>query len=101
MVFGEKLPGLWWVGAGMLVVGCLLIGSREGREGKKEGGNVRVDGQGQELDGVEGEDVPLGKMGEESDGSLPGADGADGADGVAAARSRSPYRDEDDFVAVR
>lgn len=99
MVFGEKLPGLWWVGAGMLVVGCLLIGSREGREGGgKEGGYVRVDGQGQELDGVEGEDVPLGKMGEGPHGSLPGAGGADGG---AAARSRSPYRDEDDFVAVR
>ncbi|KAF2226936.1 hypothetical protein BDZ85DRAFT_212235, partial [Elsinoe ampelina] len=35
-VFGEKLPGLWWVGAGMLVGGCLLIGSREGREGEKK-----------------------------------------------------------------
>ena len=36
MVFGEKLPGLWWVGAAGLVVGNVVIGRREeeGDEGK-------------------------------------------------------------------
>lgn len=29
MVFGESLPGLWWVGAGGLVVGNVVIGRRE------------------------------------------------------------------------
>ena len=29
MVFGEKLPGLWWVGASGLVVGNVVIGRRE------------------------------------------------------------------------
>jgi len=36
MVFGEALPALWWVGAGGLVVGNVVIGRRE--EGKKGGG---------------------------------------------------------------
>lgn len=29
MVFGEKLPGLWWVGAAGLVVGNVVIGRRD------------------------------------------------------------------------
>jgi len=29
MIFGEKLPGLWWVGAAGLVVGNVVIGRRE------------------------------------------------------------------------
>lgn len=39
MVFGEKLPGMWWVGAAGLVVGNVVIGRRE-EEG--EGGKVSV-----------------------------------------------------------
>ncbi|KAK4696488.1 hypothetical protein P7C71_g1427, partial [Lecanoromycetidae sp. Uapishka_2] len=48
MVFGEKLPPLWWVGAAGLVVGNVVIGRREegdnpdievktGREAENEG----------------------------------------------------------------
>ena len=29
IVFGEKLPGLWWVGAAGLVVGNVVIGRRD------------------------------------------------------------------------
>lgn len=29
MVFGEKMPGLWWVGAAGLVVGNVVIGRRD------------------------------------------------------------------------
>ena len=29
IVFGEKLPGLWWVGAAGLVLGNVIIGRRE------------------------------------------------------------------------
>lgn len=44
MVFGEELPALWWVGAGGLVVGTVVIGRRaEGGKGdcgerEREGG---------------------------------------------------------------
>lgn len=44
-VFGEDLPTLWWIGAGMLVAGSVVIGSREesasiigGREMEKSTG---------------------------------------------------------------
>lgn len=38
MVFGEKLPGLWWVGALGLVVGNVVIGRRdEGGDGEEIG----------------------------------------------------------------
>ncbi|OJD40732.1 transcription initiation factor iia small subunit [Diplodia corticola] len=29
LVFGESLPGLWWLGAAMLVAGSVIIGRRE------------------------------------------------------------------------
>ncbi|GAB7343314.1 hypothetical protein MBLNU457_1363t1 [Dothideomycetes sp. NU457] len=78
LVFGERLPGLWWVGAALLVAGCLLIGRREGGDEAitgghgDDGGRIRQ-GQSQELDRV---------LAEEVDDPLPGV------------RTRSPYRDE-------
>ena len=41
MIFGEKLPGLWWLGAGLLAVGNVIIGRRE--EAEKLGGTVGLD----------------------------------------------------------
>lgn len=35
LIFAENLPGLWWVGAAMLVAGSVIIGRRE--EGAKKG----------------------------------------------------------------
>lgn len=35
LIFSESLPGVWWIGAAMLVAGSVIIGSRE--EGKKSG----------------------------------------------------------------
>ncbi|KAF2496721.1 hypothetical protein BU16DRAFT_507341 [Lophium mytilinum] len=35
LIFSESLPGVWWIGAAMLVAGSVIIGSRE--EGKKTG----------------------------------------------------------------
>ncbi|KAL1652117.1 hypothetical protein SLS58_000242 [Diplodia intermedia] len=29
LIFGESLPGLWWLGAAMLVAGSVIIGRRE------------------------------------------------------------------------
>ncbi|KAF2801619.1 uncharacterized protein BDZ99DRAFT_220190 [Mytilinidion resinicola] len=35
LIFSELLPGVWWIGAAMLVAGSVIIGSRE--EAKKTG----------------------------------------------------------------
>lgn len=29
-VFRESLPGTWWIGAGLMAAGCVLVGMREG-----------------------------------------------------------------------
>lgn len=36
LIFSEKLPGLWWLGAAMLVAGSVIIGMREETEKKDE-----------------------------------------------------------------
>ncbi|EXJ74720.1 uncharacterized protein A1O5_01415 [Cladophialophora psammophila CBS 110553] len=41
LIFGEKLGGKWWVGAGMLAAGNVVIGRRG--EGGKPGGNIGLD----------------------------------------------------------
>lgn len=48
LIFSESLPPLWFVGAGMLVVGNVIIGmrDREGEEGAKVDG--RGEGRGEE-----------------------------------------------------
>lgn len=44
VVFGERLPLLWWGGAGLLAAGNVVIGRREeGGEGKKERGSVGLE----------------------------------------------------------
>lgn len=69
IVFGERLPPLWWLGAGLLVAGNVIIGRRQedgdedgtpgtrngrsvGREGEGNEG-YRDQGQGEISDGVE------------------------------------------------
>ncbi|KAK5165265.1 uncharacterized protein LTR77_009363 [Saxophila tyrrhenica] len=42
-VFGETLPGLWWVGAALLVAGSVIIGRRD--EGAAEGEKQRETGK--------------------------------------------------------
>lgn len=32
LVFGEQVAGLWWVGASLMAVGCVLVGLREGAQ---------------------------------------------------------------------
>ncbi len=63
MVFGEKLPGLWWVGAAGLVVGNVVIGRRE-EEGDNPGAGVKV--------GREGEERREGYRDREGDGNEGG-----------------------------
>lgn len=68
LVFGERLPGLWWVGAAMLVAGSVIVGLRE--QGEKDGVDV-------------GGGVAVGERGGEGEGLLRDAPEADG------------FRDED------
>jgi hypothetical protein len=44
LVFGEQVPRLWWVGAALMGVGCVLVGLREevGR-GKEKKDHVRAE----------------------------------------------------------
>lgn len=74
MVFGEKLPGLWWVGAAGLVVGNVIIGRRD-EEGdvtfkgkaREEGGRGEQEGEEQRREGYrdrEGEEDVDGGGGE-------------------------------------
>jgi hypothetical protein len=52
MIFGEALPPLWWVGAGLLACGNVVIGRRE--EGSKLGGTVGLDETREEAEGLMG-----------------------------------------------
>lgn len=36
LIFGEKVAGLWWVGATGMGVGCIIVGMRD--EGVKDNG---------------------------------------------------------------
>lgn len=44
LIFGENLPGLWWLGAAMLVAGSVIVGMRE--EGEKDKGAGLGEGHG-------------------------------------------------------
>jgi hypothetical protein len=79
LIFAEELPGLWWLGAAMLVVGSVVIGMREEGEkagegesearfqGEREGAAPLLGGEGDEDD--EDERVELERIkGRERDG---------------------------------
>ncbi|KAJ9613439.1 hypothetical protein H2200_003381 [Cladophialophora chaetospira] len=68
MIFGEKLPGTWWAGAGLLACGNVVIGRRE--EGKKPGGTIGVDETREEAEGLmhgDGEERDLVELDEDLD----------------------------------
>lgn len=77
VIFSESLPPLWWVGAGALVVGNVIIGRRieGGDEGKVAGERERRE-SGRNHDGASGEDVEdgllIGMEGEAEDLVLKG-----------------------------
>lgn len=56
IVFGEQVRGLWWLGAAMMGVGCILVGMREQEEEKtkKRRGASRDHGR-----SARGEEEPL------------------------------------------
>ena len=68
MVFGEKLPGLWWVGAAGLVVGNVVIGRRdeEGDNSLGKESGVPAEGERDRRGGYR--DQPEGSSTEISDG---------------------------------
>lgn len=68
-IFGERLPPLWWVGAGLLAVGNVVIGRRE--EGAKPGGSVGLDESREEAEGL-----MHGAGQEQEEGDLLELDGA-------------------------
>lgn len=82
MVFGEKLPGLWWVGAAGLVVGNVVIGRRE-EEGDNPGAGVKVRREAES----EGEERRDGYRDREGDGNEGGI-----SDGVELVEERGKDR---------
>lgn len=51
IIFAEKLPGLWWAGAALLVAGNVVIGARKEEEVEGKGATGNGDGDGVRLDG--------------------------------------------------
>lgn len=69
LVFGEKLSGLWWVGAGGLVVGTVVIGRREEEgDGRKAEDLGMGDGDGEQ----DGRTLYRDREGEEGDETIDG-----------------------------
>lgn len=62
MVFSESLPGTWWLGAGLLVAGNVVIGMRDDGTAKTptEGPTYEIVGTEEPEDDQEGEghDLP-------------------------------------------
>lgn len=81
LVFEEKLPGLWWLGAAMLVAGSVIVGMREeGETGEEERGA-----------GEEGDGPLLDAQGEANDG-----EGRHELDSVRRRSSSSSERSDED-----
>ena len=53
LIFGEKLPPLFWLGASFLAAGNVVIGRRE--EGEKPGGTIGLDETREEAEDLLGE----------------------------------------------
>lgn len=75
MIFGEKLPLGWWLGAGLLAAGNVVIGRRE--EAEKPGGTIGLDETRQEAQEIENlladEQEDLVELRESFDGDTSGA----------------------------
>ena len=79
MVFGERLPGLWWVGAAGLVVGNVVIGRRD------EEGGVTFKGEvvgGDEQEGEREEQRREGYRDREGEEDVNGGGGGGGGEGA-------------------
>ncbi|KAF2273017.1 uncharacterized protein EI97DRAFT_425202 [Westerdykella ornata] len=75
VIFSEQLPGLWWIGAGLLVAGSVIIGRREEgakEEGERAGGTEPLVGDG---GGFKDEEVEEDDLGEGSEVELRSVQG--------------------------
>ncbi|KAF8461392.1 hypothetical protein BDZ91DRAFT_699624 [Kalaharituber pfeilii] len=72
LVFGEKLPGMWWFGATLLVGGNVVIGRRDKDEGVVKGDGYVALGQ-DEREGEREVVRELGEIGAEGSGSVSGS----------------------------
>lgn len=63
LIFGERLPPMWWAGAALLAAGNVVIGRRE--EGEKPGGTI-----GLEQDDEQGETLLGEETGERAEGDI-------------------------------
>jgi drug/metabolite transporter (DMT)-like permease len=70
VIFGERLPPMWWVGAGLLAAGNVVIGRRE--ENEKAGGTAGSDGSDGEGQVLLGEGLGGSDAGILLDGELAG-----------------------------
>lgn len=79
LVFGEKLPGMWWVGAALLAAGTVVVGAKVRRDGEGQKGKGRGE-EGEGLMGMTGEEEEEGDMIDMDDGLGSGGGGgfADG-----------------------
>jgi hypothetical protein len=68
MIFGEKLPPLWWAGASLLAAGNVVIGRRE--EAEKPGGTIGLDETREEAENLLAETQDEGDLVELEDESL-------------------------------
>ncbi len=53
LIFAERLPPLWWLGASLLAAGNVVIGRRE--EGEEPGGTLGLDETREEAEDLLGE----------------------------------------------
>jgi multidrug transporter EmrE-like cation transporter len=83
--FGEALPGSWWIGAGILITGSVVISRRDVMKKKEEGYTKLGEGE----DGME-----RGRQGDDDD-----EDDEDG--GVGLSSSREPSADSADVQNVK
>lgn len=58
IIFGERLPPMWWAGAGLLAAGNVVIGRRE--EAEKPGGTIGLEVDEEEVEVLLGEGVGEG-----------------------------------------
>jgi len=67
LIFSEKLPGVWWLGAAMLCAGSVIIGMREEREEKVDAPLLDSNGEPFRDEDEEGDRVELRGVGTEED----------------------------------
>ncbi|KAI5813335.1 hypothetical protein BZA77DRAFT_121894 [Pyronema omphalodes] len=86
--FGEALPGSWWIGAGMLIAGSVVISRKDVMKKKEEEGYTKLGGDGDVME-----------RGRQADDDEDDEDDEDG--GVGISSSREPSADSADVQNVK